>query len=76
MKPKTIRIPVKIRVYDADCNEHEFGPIMVEINDQTESSEDHWELLENEEQEAKKVLMADLVCRKDFDEPKETNDHE
>jgi hypothetical protein len=60
-----VRLPVMVKLYDADMVEHEYGPITVEIPAQTGTCP--WDKLCNEEAVARAGLLADMEVRVDLD---------
>ena len=66
--------PFKLRVYDGNGNEHEFGPVWIEIPNpepwDTVPDDDaggHWEHLARMETWAKNYLFEDAECSLDTD---------
>lgn len=53
------RIPVVLIVHDADAKPHEFGPIMVEIDDVTKKSPEFWH---EQDRRAREYLLPDIHC--------------
>lgn len=59
-----MRRQMMVRVIDADGIQHEFGPVVVEIPEQTgEGHGAHWDQLAKEEAAARDVLKQDMDCR-------------
>jgi hypothetical protein len=61
-----VRIPVRLKVYDFAMREIETPPIWMEIPEPP-PSDSHWDWLSKIQLEAKRMLIADIECRVDWD---------
>lgn len=69
-KPPTIRLPVRVTVYDSELKEFQTPPVWIEIPQPTESK-CHWDWLSKIETEAKSILITDMECAVDWDAMKQ-----
>ena len=57
-----IRIPVMLKVHDADVKEHEFGPVIVEIERPEGPFAHPGDAIMAEERAALEYLVPDMSC--------------
>lgn len=58
--PRLVRLPVMVRLYDHECRQWDFGPITVEIDENTDGVDCPFEAFSLLEKRAADILVDDL----------------